>query len=81
MVIDGLAITETVKNLIFFIIFFPKPINYSSNQLLIPILIPLYYFNFKKRKKVFLGDAGSFLLGGVNVVNGFTIIEDTNFIK
>ena len=67
--VDGLAITETLKNLLFFIIFLP-----SENellflfQLLISILIPLYYFNLKKEKKVFLGDAGSLFLGGINLV-------------
>lgn len=67
--VDGLALTETVKNLIFFIIFFPNTDQlFSLYQLLIPILIPLYYFNFRKEKKVFLGDAGSLLLGGINMV-------------
>ena len=26
-------------------------------------MIPLYYFNFKKKKKVFLGDGGSLFMG------------------
>ena len=67
--IDGLAISETLKNLLFFTILLP-PENQLNLlfKLLIFIILPLYYFNFKKSKKVFLGDAGSLLLGGVNVL-------------
>ncbi|MDB2342423.1 undecaprenyl/decaprenyl-phosphate alpha-N-acetylglucosaminyl 1-phosphate transferase [Flavobacteriaceae bacterium] len=62
--IDGLAITEVIKTIILIEFF-------SRNQttlnplmtLLILSLLPLYYFNFKKKGKVFLGDAGSLLLG------------------
>ena len=31
-------------------------------------ILPLYYFNFKKKKKVFLGDGGSMLLGTLTMV-------------
>lgn len=67
--VDGLAISETFKNLIFFIAFLPvtdKLVTLCKLTLL--IILPLYYFNFKKNKKVFLGDAGSLLLGGINMV-------------
>ena len=67
--VDGLAISETFKNLIFFIAFLPgtdKLITLCKLTLL--IILPLYYFIFKKNKKVFLGDAGSLLLGGINMV-------------
>ncbi|MDC0875245.1 MraY family glycosyltransferase [Flavobacteriaceae bacterium] len=61
---DGLAITEVIKTILLIEFF-------SGNQtalnplatLLILSLLPLYYFNFKKKGKVFLGDAGSLLLG------------------
>lgn len=67
--IDGLAITETLKNLLFFIWVLPSKESLNSLALiLVCILLPLYYFNFKKRKKVFLGDAGSLFLGGINVL-------------
>ena len=36
--------------------------------LTISCLLPLYYFNFKKRGKIFLGDAGSLLLGTIVMV-------------
>jgi len=62
--IDGLAITIVAKIILI--------IEYFSNELTplallgflsIVSIIPLYYFNFKKKRKVFLGDAGSMLLG------------------
>ena len=64
--IDGLAITEVIKTIILIEFF-------SGNQtalnplitLLVLSLLPLYYFNFKKKGKVFLGDAGSLLLGTI----------------
>ncbi|MDB3862201.1 undecaprenyl/decaprenyl-phosphate alpha-N-acetylglucosaminyl 1-phosphate transferase [Flavobacteriaceae bacterium] len=62
--IDGLAITEVIKTLLLIEFlaseFTPlSPIGF----LVICSLVPLYYFNFKKSEKVFLGDAGSLLLG------------------
>lgn len=64
--IDGLAITETIK-VILLIEFFQNGSNSLSkfSILVICTLLPLYYFNFKKRQKVFLGDGGSLLLGTI----------------
>jgi len=62
--IDGLAVTEVIKTILIIELF-----SGSFSQLLklsvviICSLLPLYYFNFKKEKKVFLGDAGSLFLG------------------
>jgi len=53
--IDGLAITEIIKAILL--------IEFFSDG-----LIPLYYFNFKKRGKVFLGDGGSMFLGTLVMV-------------
>ena len=53
--VDGLAITETLKNLLFFIVFFPSEDElFFLFQLLSSVIIPLYYFNFRKEKKFFL---------------------------
>jgi UDP-GlcNAc:undecaprenyl-phosphate GlcNAc-1-phosphate transferase len=62
--IDGLAISEVIKILIVIELFsvdftFLSPLGF----LIIASLLPLYYFNFKKKKKVFLGDGGSLFLG------------------
>ena len=67
--IDGLAISETLKNLCFFLyILLPNDPFYNLSLILIFICIPFYFFNFKKRRKIFLGDAGSLFLGGVNII-------------
>mgnify|MGYP001203142758 CR=1 FL=1 len=66
--IDGLAISEVIKCLLICLLY-----NYTSSLkgysfiFLITLIsiIPLYFFNFKKNYKVFLGDSGSLLLGGV----------------
>ena len=74
--IDGLAITETLKNLCFFLfILSPSDPFYNLSLLLIFICIPFYFFNFKKRNKIFLGDAGSLLLGGINIIFLFHILN------
>ena len=66
--IDGLAITETIKGLILVICLSGVSIYEGINFLFLIIIlstIPLYYFNFRKKNKVFLGDSGSLLLGGI----------------
>ena len=73
--IDGLAITEVIKTILLIEFF-------SRNQtalnplatLLILSLLPLYYFNFKKKCKVFLGDAGSLLLGTIISIYIFYVL-------
>ncbi len=64
--IDGLALSEVIKA-VFLVEFFSKedtPLKFMG-IIIIFSLIPLYYFNFKKDKKIFLGDGGSLLLGTV----------------
>jgi len=62
--IDGLAITEVFKIILIFEFFSEGLSSLAPLGLLtIACLIPLYYFNFKKKRKVFLGDGGSMLLG------------------
>ena len=64
--IDGLAITEVIKTIILIEFFSGNQTTlYPLVTLLILSLLPLYYFNFKKERKVFLGDAGSLLLGTI----------------
>ena len=62
--IDGMAITETIK-VILLIEFFSAahtPL-YFLGVIVLLSLLPLYYFNFKRNNKMFLGDAGSLFLG------------------
>lgn len=76
--IDGLALSETLKNLLFFSFVLPQndPL-VTLALLLISSGLPLYYFNFKKRKKIFLGDAGSLFLGGINVLFLYHLLNPT----
>ncbi len=77
--VDGLAISETLKCLFLVIISSNSfDLGYNFVFLIIAIsIIPLYYFNFKKNYKVFLGDSGSLLLGGI--VSIAIIIFNNNF--
>jgi UDP-GlcNAc:undecaprenyl-phosphate GlcNAc-1-phosphate transferase len=67
--IDGLAISQVIKTIVLI-----ELISANSSPLIvlggltISCLLPLYYFNFKKRGKIFLGDAGSLLLGTIVMV-------------
>ena len=67
--IDGLAITEVIKIIVIFE-FFSNGLTALAplGLLIIASILPLYYFNFKKKGKVFLGDGGSMLLGALTMV-------------
>ena len=45
------------------------------NLIIIIALIPGLYFNYKNQKKVFLGDSGSLLLGGIIAINILSLLE------
>lgn len=67
--IDGLAITEVIKTIFLIELFSSKLTSlFPIGALVIASLLPLYYFNFKKKRKVFLGDGGSLLLGTLVMV-------------
>jgi UDP-N-acetylmuramyl pentapeptide phosphotransferase/UDP-N-acetylglucosamine-1-phosphate transferase len=67
--IDGLAISEVIKTIVLieFISNKQTPL-FNLGLLVICSIIPLYYFNFKRKGKVFLGDGGSMLLGAIIMV-------------
>ena len=80
--IDGLAITEVIKTIalieFFSVDFTPlAPIGF----IVFGSILPLYYFNFKKKKKVFLGDGGSLLLGTLVAIYIFYVLGDTYTLK
>ena len=67
--IDGLAMTEVIKIVAVFEFFNTgltalAPLGFIIGS----SILPLYYFNFKKKRKVFLGDGGSMLLGTLTMV-------------
>ncbi len=73
--IDGLAITETIK-VILLVEFFANsqtPL-YALGMTTLVGLLPLFYFNFKKDYKVFLGDGGSLFLGTLIVIYLFYLL-------
>ena len=81
--IDGLAITETLKCILIVLVINFNKIFFDFNFFLIIIflsIIPLYYYNFKKNNKVFLGDSGSLLLGGV-VSIAILFLNDYNAVN
>ncbi|MAC40843.1 MAG: hypothetical protein CMJ05_03525 [Pelagibacterales bacterium] len=64
--IDGLAITEILKTILIVELFsYTKTPLFNLSSILICGIISLYYFNFRKNKKIFLGDGGSLFLGSV----------------
>ena len=74
--IDGLAITQVIKTMLL-VEFFSQSTDLSVLSLmLISSIIPLYYFNFKKKTKVFLGDGGSLFLGTIVSIYCFYILGD-----
>ena len=74
--IDGLAITQVIKTILL-VEFFSQSTDLSVlSLLLISSIIPLYYFNFKIKRKVFLGDGGSLFLGTIVSIYCFYILGD-----
>lgn len=73
--IDGLAITEAIK-VIVLVEFFSAEFTplYSLGMITVFGLLPLYYFNYKKNYKVFLGDAGSLFLGTLIAIYLFYVL-------
>jgi UDP-N-acetylmuramyl pentapeptide phosphotransferase/UDP-N-acetylglucosamine-1-phosphate transferase len=80
--IDGLAISEVIK---IFLILELSSLNFTdlSNLgiLVICSLIPLYYFNFKKTRKIFLGDGGSMLLGTLVMIYILYVLGDSYMLN
>lgn len=80
--IDGLAISEVIKIVLFIELFSNThtPL-LSLGIIVICSLIPLYYFNFKKNNKIFLGDGGSMLLGTLVMIYILFLLGDEYSIQ
>ena len=79
--IDGLAISFAIFSILGF-----EYLNESNqltllNTICIGSLIPLYYFNFKKENKIFLGDAGSLFLGSLLALNTFHFLDANQVVR
>jgi UDP-N-acetylmuramyl pentapeptide phosphotransferase/UDP-N-acetylglucosamine-1-phosphate transferase len=67
--IDGLAICQVIKTIVLIELICVNSTPFLALGLMtISSLLPLCYFNFKKRGKVFLGDGGSLLLGTIVMI-------------
>ena len=77
--IDGLASSISIYIILAFEFFIRKSILINLNVLLLMSVLPLFYFNFKKENKVFLGDAGSLLLGSIISINSFSFLGQENY--
>ena len=76
--IDGLAITEVIKVVLMIEFFSSKFTDLSViGFITASSLISLYYFNYRKTRKVFLGDAGSLLLGTLVSIYVFYVLGDS----
>ena len=80
--IDGLASTIVILFISGFEIFSISLTSYINlSTVLIASLTPLYYFNYRKKNKVFLGDSGSLFLGGIISIYVIRILTNDYIIK
>jgi len=80
--IDGLAITEVIKTIIIIeMISLEKTPLFILGMMVILSLTPLYFFNYKKNNKIFLGDGGSLLLGTFISIYIFYVLSEDYTIK
>tara|TARA_B110000977_G_scaffold144410_1_gene183335 strand:- start:859 stop:1791 length:933 start_codon:yes stop_codon:yes gene_type:complete len=73
--IDGLAISFAIFVLITFWFLHDSSELSTLNLICFGSLVPLYYFNFKKENKIFIGDAGSLFLGSLMALNVFSFLD------
>ena len=74
--IDGLLTSVSIIFIISYELFASVNTDFYFLSLIITTsLIPLYYFNFRKTKKIFLGDSGSYLLGGIIAIYVLNILS------
>lgn len=80
--IDGLALA-VVTFFLFGFEFFSSNFFYfdSLTVLVISASIPLWYFNYRKEKKIFLGDSGSLFLGGIVSIYTISILSNSYLIR
>lgn len=80
--IDGLAITIVTTFIILFELFSSEMTPYKNFTIItISAIIPIYYFNFRLKNKVFLGDSGSLFLGGIVSIYTLYILSNNYIIK
>lgn len=79
--IDGLAVSIVSLFIILFEFFSASDTNlYYLSVIMVFSILPLFYFNFKKEKKVFLGDSGSLFLGALTSIYVLKILSQDYLI-
>ncbi len=80
--LDLLAICIVSMFILLFEFFAQQETSLINLSILILVsILPLFYFNYRSKKKVFLGDAGSMLLGGIVSIYVLTILSNEYLIK
>ncbi|MDA7798134.1 undecaprenyl/decaprenyl-phosphate alpha-N-acetylglucosaminyl 1-phosphate transferase [bacterium] len=80
--IDGLAVSVVSTFIILFEYFSLNETEFITiSFVLIGSFIPMLYFNFRSKNKIFLGDAGSLFLGGIVSIYVFKILSNDYLIK
>jgi UDP-N-acetylmuramyl pentapeptide phosphotransferase/UDP-N-acetylglucosamine-1-phosphate transferase len=80
--IDGLAITIVTTFIILFELFSSEVTPFRNfTIIIISTIVPLYYFNFRLKNKIFLGDSGSLFLGGIVSIYTLYILSNNYIIK
>jgi len=80
--LDGLAISVFITFILSYEFFSKFYTSFSAlSYVLIIAILPLYYFNFRKKNKVFLGDSGSLFLGGLVSIYVVDILSVNYIIK
>jgi len=80
--IDGLACSLGIYCLIILEIFMGLKSELMYLNLISAVLIiPFYFFNSKKKNKVFLGDAGSLFLGAIVAINIFNFLSNEKSVE
>lgn len=80
--IDGLAKSIIIIFIVSFEVFTESQSPFFNLSLiLIPSLIAVYFFNFRRENKIFLGDSGSLFLGGISSIYIIYILSSNYIIK
>jgi len=80
--IDGLAISIVSLFIVYFEFFSNSNTDFINLSLIIVCsILPMFYFNFRKDRKIFLGDSGSLLLGTLISIYVIHILSQQYIIK
>jgi UDP-GlcNAc:undecaprenyl-phosphate/decaprenyl-phosphate GlcNAc-1-phosphate transferase len=80
--VDGLAISVISIFIILFEFFSISQTEFQTiSAIILTSFLPLLYFNYRAKNKIFLGDSGSLLLGGIVSIYVLNILSSEYVIK